>query len=72
MTPSATSAGKSSFGMKFLRRTSSESIPSSAASCSTITSIRWVASGRPAPRVASVAILLVQTPRAVNLRFGIL
>ena len=31
--------------MKFLRRTSSESIPSSWASCSTIISIRWVASG---------------------------
>ena len=47
-------------------------MPSLAASCSTITSIRWVASGRPAPRVASVAILLVNTPFAVNLRFGIL
>ena len=32
MTPIATSAGKSSLGMKFRRRTSSESIPSSAAS----------------------------------------
>ncbi len=70
--PIATSAGKSSFGMKFFRRSSSGSIPSSAASCSTITSIRCVASGRPAPRVASVAILLVKTPLAVNLRFGIL
>jgi hypothetical protein len=37
-----------------------------------VTSIRCVASGRPAPRVASVAILFVKTPRAVNLRFGIL
>ena len=70
--PIATSAGKSSFGMKFFRRSSSGSMPSSWASCSTITSIRWVASGRPAPRVASVAILFVKTPIALKLRFGIL
>ena len=70
--PIATSAGKSSLGMKFFRRSSSESMPSSAASCSIIISIRCVASGRPAPRVASVDILLVKTPLAVKLRFGIL
>ena len=70
--PTATSAGKSSLGMKFLRRSSSGSMPSSCASCSTIISIRCVASGRPAPRVASVHILLVNTPLAVNFRFGIL
>ena len=61
-TPTATSAGKSSFGMKFLRRSSSGSMFSSCASCSRQTSIMWVASGRPAPRIASVAILFVKTP----------
>ena len=70
--PIATSAGKSSLGMKFFRRSSSASMSSSAASCSIITSIRWVASGRPAPRVASVAILFVKTPIALNEMFGIL
>ena len=62
MTPTATSAGKSSLGMKFLRRISIGDIPSSAAACSTIISSRWVASGRPAPRVASVGNLFVNTP----------
>ena len=47
--------------MKFLRRTSSGSIPSSAASWSIVTSMRWVASGRPAPRIASVGNLFVIT-----------
>ena len=37
-------------------------MPSSAASWSIITSIMWVASGRPAPRIASVANLFVNTP----------
>ena len=48
--------------MKFRRRTSSGSIPSSAASWSIVTSIMCVASGRPAPRIASVANLFVMTP----------
>ena len=48
--------------MKFFRRSSSRSIPSSAASWSTHTSIMCVASGRPAPRMASVGILFVNTP----------
>ena len=48
--------------MKFLRRSSSGSIPSSAASWSIMTSIMCVASGRPAPRMASVEILFVKTP----------
>jgi hypothetical protein len=60
--PNATSAGKSSFGMKFLRRSSRRSIPSSSASWSMQTSSMCVASGRPAPRIASVATLLVKTP----------
>ena len=37
-------------------------MPSSAASWSMQTSIMCVASGRPAPRIASVEILLVKTP----------
>ena len=65
--PIATSAGKSSLGMKFFRRSSSGSMPSSAATWSTIISIRWVASGRPAPRIASVANLFVKTPDDVGL-----
>ena len=48
--------------MKFLRRSSSRSIPSSSASWSIIISIWCVASGRPAPRIASVGILFVKTP----------
>ena len=48
-------------GMKFLRRSSNGSIPSSWASWSIVTSIRWVASGRPAPRIASVGNLFVIT-----------
>jgi len=47
--------------MKFLRRSSIGSISSSAASWSITTSIKWVASGRPAPRIASVGNLLVIT-----------
>ena len=70
--PTATSAGKSSLGMKFLRRTSSGSIPSSAASWSSITSIMWVASGRPAPRIASVGHLFVNTPTMSVWTAGIL
>ena len=48
--------------MKFRRRTSSGSSPSSAASASIVSSIMCVASGRPAPRIASVAHLFVMTP----------
>ena len=47
--------------MKFLRRSSSGSMPSSCASWSITTSIMWVASGRPAPRIASVGNLFVCT-----------
>jgi hypothetical protein len=47
--------------MKFLRRISTGSMSSSAASWSMTTSMRWVASGRPAPRIASVGNLFVIT-----------
>ena len=72
MTPVATAAGKSSLGMKFLRRISSGSIPSSWASWSSVTSIICVASGRPAPRMASVGHLLVKTPVMSVWTLGIL
>ncbi len=60
--PTAVSAGKFSFGMKFFRRSSRRSMPSSAASWSMQTSIMWVASGRPAPRIASVGHVFVYAP----------
>ena len=56
--------------MKFLRRSSSRSIPSSSASWSMQTSIRCVASGRPAPRMASVVNLFVYTPMTSVLSAG--
>ena len=48
--------------MKFLRRSSIGSIPSSWASWSIVTSSMCVISGRPAPRIASVKNLFVNTP----------
>ncbi len=45
-------------------------MPSSAASWSTQTSIMCVASGRPAPRMASVGNLLVNTPTMSVCTFG--
>ena len=60
MNPCGRSFGNSL--MKFFRRSSSLSIPSSLASSSIVSSIRWVASGRPAPRMASVVNLFVNTP----------
>ena len=62
MTPIAVSCGSLCGGMKLRRRSSSGSIPSSWASWSMVTSIMWVASGRPAPRMASVGNLFVRTP----------
>ena len=59
--PIAVSCPFSNGGMKFLRRSSNGSMSSSWASWSIMTSIVWVASGRPAPRIASVANLLVIT-----------
>ena len=47
-------------------------MPSSSATWSIITSIRCVASGRPAPRTASVANLLVKTPTTSVWTAGIL
>ena len=48
--------------MKLSRRTSTGSLPSSRASASTARSIAYVASGRPAPRYASVGVVCVKTP----------
>ena len=48
--------------MKFSRRTSTGSLPSLRASASTARSIAYVASGRPAPRYASVGTVFVKTP----------
>ena len=53
--------------MKFLRRNSTRSMPSSAASASIVRSITYVASGRPAPRYASVGVVFVKTPVNVTL-----
>ena len=66
MMSSAVVCGKSSAGMKFRRRTSSGSMSSSRATWFIISSIQWVASGRPAPRIASVGNLLVNTPSTVS------
>jgi hypothetical protein len=48
--------------MKFFRRSSMLSMPSSSASASIVRSITYVASGRPAPRYASVGVVWVKTP----------
>ena len=58
--PDAIAAGKSV--MKFLRRNSTGSMSSLRASVSTARSIAYVASGRPAPRYASVGVVFVKTP----------
>ena len=60
--PSGVSYGNSSGWMKFLRRSSSGSMSSSRASLSIVSSIQYVHSGRPAPRMASIGILFVKTP----------
>ena len=56
--------------MKLRRRTSAGSMSSSAASWSIMTSIQWVISGRPAPRMASVSNLFVKTPVNLMSTFG--
>src|SRR6266550_1087800 len=48
--------------MKFFRRSSTGSSSSLRASASTARSIAYVASGRPAPRYASVGVVFVKTP----------
>jgi hypothetical protein len=48
--------------MKFMRRISTGSLPTAAASLSIVRSIAYVASGRPAPRYASVGVVFVKTP----------
>ncbi len=72
MIPSGVVKGNSSLPMKFLRRSSSGSIPSSPASLSMVSSIQYVASGRPAPRIASVQFLFVNTPSYFSSIAGIL
>jgi hypothetical protein len=62
--PEASCAGNSV--MKFFRRSSIESISSSAASASIVRSSTYVASGRPAPRYASVGVVCVNTPVKVT------
>ncbi len=57
--------------MKFLRRTSIGSMPSSAANMSIARSIACVASGRPAPRNAEIGVVFVATERPSNSIFGI-
>ncbi len=52
--------------MKFFRRSSTGSISSFRASASTARSIAYVASGRPAPRYASVGVWCVNTPEHSN------
>ena len=70
MIPSGVSNGKASAAMKFFRLTSTGSMSSSAASWSIMISIQWVISGRPAPRIASVSNLLVNTPVKCRSTFG--
>jgi hypothetical protein len=57
--------------MKFRRRSSSGSMPSSVASWSMVTSSMCVISGRPAPRIASVMYVFVSTPTMSVRTFGI-
>ena len=59
--PAAVWYGNCSGWMKFLRRTSAGSSPSSRASSSIDRSTKKIASGIPAPRYASVGILFVNT-----------
>ena len=53
-------------GWKFIRRTSAGSLPICRANASTSRSRTYVASGRPAPRYASVGVVFVSTPRNSN------
>ena len=62
MNPFAVVNGNCSLLMKFLRLSSSGSMPISAATWSIVVSMACVASGRPAPRIASVVNLFVKTP----------
>ena len=63
--------GNASGGMKFLRRISTGSMPSSSAAMSRMRSIRWIASGRPAPRYAATGVVFVTTACQLNSTFGI-
>ena len=63
--------GKASAGMRLTRRTSAGSMPISAAKRSMARSMAAVASGRPAPRYATVGVVLVITDLLLNSTFGI-
>ena len=58
--------GNSSCLIQFRSRSASGSMPRWSASSSIIRSMPNVASGRPAPRYASVGILVVNTPTQRN------
>ena len=58
--------GSDPVAMKLRRRVSTESSPIARASASMARSIAYVASGRPAPRYASVGVRFVNTPVHVN------
>ncbi len=56
--------------MRFIRRTSTTSLPISAANMSIARSIAAVASGRPAPRYGTVGVVFVTTEVARTSMFG--
>ncbi|CAB4999324.1 unannotated protein [freshwater metagenome] len=56
--------------MRLMRRTSAASIPISAANMSMARSIAAVASGRPAPRYATVGVVFVTTDVVRHSMFG--
>ena len=59
--PDAVVYGNTSGGIRFFRRTSTGSMPSSAAIRSIARSTSAVASGRPAPRYAATGVVFVTT-----------
>ena len=69
--PSLSCAGTRQPEMKFLRRTSAGSSPISAAKRSRARSMACAASGRPAPRIEVVAVVLVTTERVSTSTSGI-
>ena len=71
MAPEAVLYGNESRGIRFRRRSSTGSIPSSAASMSIARSIACVASGRPAPRNEVIGVVFVTTERPSTSMRGI-
>ena len=66
MVPDAVVNGKASGGIRFFRRSSAGSIPSSVASRSIARSTSAVASGRPAPRYGATGVAFVTTLRPLH------